>query len=482
MRRGSLVAPFLLILIGMLFLLNNIRPDLPLLDVAGQYWPLLLVGWGVLRLIEVFFWHVQRKPLPVSGVSGGEWSLVVLIALIGSGLFVANRVSRWPANFGIRGAEVFGDTFDFPVEGELAVTAKTPRILVENLRGNARIVGSDVTVVKVTGRKTVRALRQEDADRANREAPFEITQNGDQIVIRTNQERASGNQRLSADLEISVPRGSSIEGRGRYGDFDITDVLGKVDINSDNAGVRIQNIGGDLRVDLRRSDIVRASGVKGSVDVKASKGQDVDLDNIAGPVNVEGTYTGEVQFRNLAKPLKYQTEHTELHVEKVPGELRLALGDLTGNNITGPVRLSANRSRDVELSNYTDSVDITLERGDVVLRPAKNSLGKVEVKTRSGDIELALPSNAKFEISAKTDHGSVQNEFGGPLNAENNDRSGSMIGKVGVGPMLRLNTDRGEVRIRKSEGEEMAEAPLSPPNAPVPPAAKAPRRPPTEMQ
>lgn len=481
MRRGSLVAPFLLILIGVVFLVNNLRPELPLLDIAAEYWPFLLIAWGVLRLVEVVFWHFRSERVPVSGISGGEWALVVLVAIIGSGLFVANRVSRWPhVNFGIRGAEVFGDTFDYPVSGE-KTAGKAPRVVVENLRGNARIVGTDGEEVKVAGRKTVRALRQEDADRANSQSPFEITQNGDQIVVRTNQERATGDQRVSADIEITVPRGSSIECRGRYGDFDVSEVAGKVEVDSDNAGVRVQNIGGELRVDLRRSDIVRAIGVKGAVSVKANKGQDVELENISGPVNVEGSYSGEVQFRNLTKPLKYQTDHTELHVEKVPGELRLALGDLTGNNITGPLRLSANRSRDVELSNYTDAVEITLERGDVTLRPGKGALGKMDVKTRSGNIELAIPPNSRFEISAKTEHGSVENEYGEALTAQNDDRGGTLSGKVGTGPMLRLNTDRGQLRVRKSSGEETAAIP-EPPDAPAAPIPPAPRRPKTEMQ
>lgn len=478
MRRGSLVAPLLLILIGGLFLINNLRPDLPLLDMAAEYWPFLLIGWGVLRLIEVVFWHFRSERVPVSGISGGEWALVVLVALIGSGLFVANRVSRWPhVNFGIRGAEVFGDTFDYPIAGESAA-GKTPRVVVENLRGNTRIVGTDGEQVKVSGRKTVRALRQDDADRANTQSVFEISQNGDQVVIRTNQERATGDQRISADLEIIVPRGASIEAHGRYGDFDVSDVTGKVDIDSDNAGVRAQNIGGDLRVDLRRSDIVRATTVKGSVGVKATNGQDVELDDIAGQVNVEGSYSGEVQFRNIARPLKYQTNHTELHVEKVPGELRLALGDLTGNNVSGPLRLSASRSRDVELSNYTDAVEITLDRGDVTLRPAKGALGKMEVKTRSGNIELAIPPDSRFELAARTEHGTVDNEYGDALTAETDSRGGSLKGKVGAGPLLRLNTDRGELRVRRSTGEETAAIPEAP-EAPLPPA---PRRPKTEIQ
>ena len=52
MRRTSVVAPLLLIVIGGLFLARNLYPDLPLLDYLARYWPFLLIIWGGLRLAE----------------------------------------------------------------------------------------------------------------------------------------------------------------------------------------------------------------------------------------------------------------------------------------------------------------------------------------------------------------------------------------------------------------------------------------------
>jgi len=41
--------------------------------------------------------------------------------------------------------------------------------------------------------------------------------------VRTTRQVSEDSQ-LSTDLEVTSPRGASIEGRGRYGDFDITDI------------------------------------------------------------------------------------------------------------------------------------------------------------------------------------------------------------------------------------------------------------------
>ena len=53
MRRRSFTGPLLLLLIGAFFLWRNLHPEAPLFDMAAQYWPFVLIAWGLLRLIEV---------------------------------------------------------------------------------------------------------------------------------------------------------------------------------------------------------------------------------------------------------------------------------------------------------------------------------------------------------------------------------------------------------------------------------------------
>ena len=72
MKRTSIVAPLLLIGVGVLFLARNMYPDLALIDYFAKYWPALLILWGVLRLLEVLFWAATDKEIPVRAMSGGE--------------------------------------------------------------------------------------------------------------------------------------------------------------------------------------------------------------------------------------------------------------------------------------------------------------------------------------------------------------------------------------------------------------------------
>ncbi len=96
MRRHSLVGPFVLILIGLLFLFRNLHPEWVSFELIAKYWPFLLVAWGLLRLIEVLIWHFTSKPHTGGGVSGGEWVLIVFICAIGAlAYLVHGRFPSW---------------------------------------------------------------------------------------------------------------------------------------------------------------------------------------------------------------------------------------------------------------------------------------------------------------------------------------------------------------------------------------------------
>lgn len=472
--RGSLIAPLVLILLGTLFLMKNIRPDLPLFETLVAYWPFLLIGWGVLRIGEILVDSMRGKPFPMPGVTGGEWALIILLTVVGSSIWGVQRFGHLGMqNMKIGGVEVFGEAFDYPYDANSGKAGKTPRLVVDNQRGSVRIVGADTEEVKVSGRKSVRALEKPEADRAHEKTPISFTVAGDRVTVQTNQDRTE-NSRVTSDLEITVPRGASVEARGRYGDWDVSDIQGEILINSDNAGVRIQNAGAAVRINTRKSDILRIIDAKGDVELKGG-GRDIELENITGQVTINGSFSGETTVRNVAKPLRFESAVTNFRVEKVPGELSITLGNLTGANLVGPLTLDT-KSKDVRLTDVSDGVEISVDRGDIELRQNKLPLPKTSVRARSGSIELALPSAAQFTLNAGTDRGNLTNDFSDKLKEESEHGGGKLTGALGTGPEIRLQTGRGDLTVRKvMAGDAMPPAPpkelKAPPKAPPPPRA-----------
>jgi DUF4097 and DUF4098 domain-containing protein YvlB len=457
MRRGSLFAPLLLIALGALFLARNVYPELPLLQYLAKYWPFLLIVWGAARVAEVLFWAATDQPLPHRGISGGEWAFVVLLCFFGGALNAALGFSNWlpPGRFELGGLEIFGESYDYPISGETA-SSKSPLVVIESFRGNARITGTDESAVRVTGRKSVRSMDRAGADEANTRTPLEIAGDSNRIVIRANQDRASG-QRVSDDMEISVPKGASIEAHGRSGDFTIDDVDGAVTIDADRAGVRLENIGGETRLDVRSSDVVRALNVKGNFDLRGV-GSDIDLENMGGTVTINGGYTGDVQFQNLSKPLHFVGPQTEVNLQSLPGQIRMPLGTFNASHLVGPARLET-RSRDVQIGEFTNTLEVSVDRGDIELRPSL-PVAKLDAHTRTGNITLALPEDAKFDLTASTNRGQVANDFGGSIRVEETARGGVMRSSLG-GPAVEIHTDRGEVAVRKAGPDEPPFAPRS---------------------
>jgi DUF4097 and DUF4098 domain-containing protein YvlB len=345
-----------------------------------------------------------------------------------------------------RSAEIFGEAFDYPI-AEQRRPASATLIVVENLRGNTRIVGADTQEVKVTGRKTVRAYGQAQADEANRRTPVEVFTSGGQILIRTNQERATGQQRVSADIELTVPKGSSVQASGRLGDWDIVNLQGEVEIKSDNAGVRLQDIGGKVRVDTRRGDIVRAVNVKGSMEVLGN-GRNVELENVEGGVTVNGYFSGDIQLRNLAKGMLFQSGSTELRFDRLPGQLEMDLGKMSVNNVVGPLRLSG-KTKDVQITDLAGELQVTLDRGDVTLVNKLPPTAKIDIRTRNGDVELTLPPSAKFEMSGTTDRGEATSAFGDAVRVTTEGGGATLKGSTGSGPQIVVHTDRGKLTLDK---------------------------------
>lgn len=484
MRRGSLIGPMILIFIGFVFLMRNVRPDVPLMDWLETYWPFLLILWGTVRLVEVAWWHFSSKPMPERGVAGGEWALIIVLTLVGTAVWGTQRMVRDHfGGFQFGSVEMFGESFDYDVAESNIEAGKTPHLVIDNARGGVRVTGADVTTVKVTGRKSVRAIDRASADKANGGSQCSVQKSGDTINITARSSGIQDSARVTVDLDVTVPKGATVELRGQTGDFDIGDMTGAVSVYSDNAGVRAQNLSGKLNVETRKSDIIRATGVKGDIELKG-RGRDIELEDIQGQVTINGSYSGETTLRNVTKPVRFESNVTQLRLERVPGELQLGLSTLSGTNLIGPLVVKTTKPKDIRLSDVTDSVNIEVDEGDVELTQTKLPMPRVDVRVHSGSVELALPTSAKCNLTASTSHGEISNDFDDRLKQSSDGRGAKLAGSLGGPTEVKISTERGGITVRKS-GPGMVEPPAPPApstkSLPAPKAPKAPIAPPEKV-
>ena len=127
--RRSISGPVLLLAIGGLFLWRNLHPEAPVFEILAQYWPFVLIAWGLLRLVEALIW---RQNGVRGSFSGGEVVLIIMICIAGSGIWTARE-------HGVRfmgpGLDFWGQQFDYNISTTGAATGMK-RVVFENPHGN----------------------------------------------------------------------------------------------------------------------------------------------------------------------------------------------------------------------------------------------------------------------------------------------------------------------------------------------------------
>src|SRR6185437_6452923 len=164
MRPRSITGPLILVVIGVLFLLNNLGHDIPFWSYLADYWPFLLIGIGIIRLAEVLFHFSRGGTAAPSG--GGGWIWILVIFAFPAIWFSANGVRL--GRIGAPGSmNILGNVFDYGVSANSSTDGVT-RLVLDNINGDLTVHGDDSSDVKVTGHKTVRAFSHNDADRADK--------------------------------------------------------------------------------------------------------------------------------------------------------------------------------------------------------------------------------------------------------------------------------------------------------------------------
>ena len=451
MKNRSFAFPVLLIGVGALFLVNNAMPELSVWKLLSDWWPVLLIAFGAIRLLEVLAAAGTGRAVNAAARPMG-FGWIVAAVLIGLAFTVPRHLGQhwrmWPISAST--VTLFGEPFNYPVDAN-SPAGDAKRLVIDGVRGNITVTGGAGTNVHMEGQKTIRAFDRKSADAVNGQTSVAFVREEDALILRaTPAPGASDAPQPAVDVEITIPKGMSLEARGRSGDLTVESLDGSVDISSQRGEVRLQDVGGSAKLEVEHSDLVRADNVRGEIDLQGS-GRDVQMDNVQGQVTINGSFSGTLDFKELAKPLHFESGQTDLRVEKTPGSISMSLGQLRASNVTGPIRF-VTHERDVDLDDFTGPLDIDLSHGDIDLKPTKDTpLARIDVHSRNGNVEMALPPSG-FDLKATSKQGDVENDFGDGVVSESGEgRSNSLHSASPSGALITLNTERGEISVRKLE-------------------------------
>jgi DUF4097 and DUF4098 domain-containing protein YvlB len=467
-----MTGPVILIIIGIIFLLGNLHLISwgRLGSLFAHYWPLLLILWGVLKLVE----HVRAKQEGMTAPGIGAGGVFLLIVLIIAGLS-ASELARvnWEEvhdqfDMGDTHLPFLGDKFEFDDQLTHELPAGTA-VKIVNDRGAVNVSISNNDKIEITAHKKIRAEGQDEANKWNEQTKPQINVSRNLITVNANT-RGAGDHPVTVDLNVSIPRKAAVTVAAQRGDVNVMGRDGNVEISNQRGDVSVDDVNGDLNLNMDHSSVnvghstVRVSQVSGDVSVQG-RSDDVTISDVKGGVRLNGEFTDSLKLSKIGKAVSFKSSRTDLELAKLAGDLDTDSDTLRADNITGPLRVST-RSKDITLQAVSGDARIQNENSGVAL--GLKSAGNVQIDNRNGDITVGVPDKLGFKVDARSQGGEVQADFPG-VRVTNDDNGGKASGAVGNGAIhLVLNSEHGNITIRKGPLEG-AHSIVEPPEPPAPP-------------
>lgn len=252
-------------------------------------------------------------------------------------------------------------------------------------------------------------------------------------------------------VSVTGTAGSSVRVRGtvQHGELDVRTRSGGVTVGTDPEGPESGRAELDISVPFGTSVEIEGHsaplsvrGVKGAVNAENLSG-DIEVSDAAGSVNIE-TVSGDVSISQV---------DGDVRAESVQGAIKVSdmKGDVAIESVSGALSMSRVTSRSVTAETVAGSVGFS---------GTFDPSGTYAFTSHSGAITLGLPANAGATVSLETFSGNVDSDF--PVTLESGrTRSGHESRfefRIGDGrSRVTLETFSGNIRIHRSTNRDNEE-------------------------
>jgi DUF4097 and DUF4098 domain-containing protein YvlB len=449
-RRRSIFPGLLLIVLGLIFLLHRWDPALGIGHLARIYWPLLIVLWGVAKLIDHFIAE-RTGQLRAHLLSAGEAVLLIILAFVLIAFGMRDFVHERAPWLHIDVPSLHDQYSQSRAIAPQSIPADA-HVTIETARGHITVHGSGGTDLRATANESANGENESDADErmGSVQVVVEKTANGYNVHP---VHQSDFSQTVGVDLEVQLPKTASITLRTPHGDIAVSSIAGGVDARTENGDIEIHDVGGDVTAQLEKGD-VRIDNVAGNVTLKG-RGNDVEIADVKGNVTLDGAFVGTTVARKVAGTTRIASPWAELSIAQLTGRLELDSGDLNVSDVSGSARLQTH-NKDIDAENIAGQLDIGNSHGDIKVVFAMPPREAINIKNESGDVELTLPGKSSFRIAAYSRSGEAASDFESPsLRTTGEQKDGKLEGQFGgaagaPAPTITINTTYGTISLHKA--------------------------------
>ena len=467
-RRGSIFWALTLIGVGGIFLWHNFDSNVHPWQLIAKFWPIIIIFWGVSKLIEYLQAQAHPETTPPPLFSGSEVVMLILILVLGT--VVSKVVLRTGAPWGwhmdgdqisdmFMNSYTFTKTFTLPVQ-------PLPHLAIDDQHGDVEIRGADQNAIDVMAKESIRADDENAARKLSENLKLELAEEAGHYIFRSNRHSlADEGHRISIDLSLRVPRATSNDLSSAHGEIVVDGLHGDQTLATQKGDVRATNVQGLVKIHKNGGD-TEVRGVKGSVDLEGH-GSDVEIADVSDSVTVHGEFGGTIQLRNVGQTLRFDSTRTEMTAQKVSGRVEMEVGSMEMQGIEGPLEI-ATRDKDITVNEFKHSLHITDKNAHITLETSTPPTHDIQVESKKGEVELTLPAGSNFQVEAYSRHGEVECDFAGPnLKVVKDGDMPSISGSFGKGgAMIRINTDYGAIRILRAGAHPSPKAEPAKPDEP----------------
>ncbi|MGA9593169.1 MAG: DUF5668 domain-containing protein, partial [Candidatus Acidiferrales bacterium] len=361
-QRSSIFSGLLLILVGLLLLLERFHPDLGIGHLLRYYWPVLLILWGLAKLIDYIL--AQREGGPHGPfLTGGEAGLVVLVVAVLATMSIAQWLPGKLADLHLDNLHfdhVDKNKFREQASRSVDLPARTipagARIAVATGRGDITIHEADGNELRVSASASAGGDNQDQAQERLKSVNvvIEPLAGGGFAVHPVND--TDDSMRLGVDLEVQIPAQSPVTATTNHGVVQISGVNGNVGVNSGAGDVDVHDCGGDVTATVNSGD-TRITDIKGSVRLNGH-GDSVEVGDVTGDATIAGGFSGEVQARNVGGTTQFSSAQTTATLAHLTGRLQFDAGDLQIADVGGAAQV-ATRNKDVDVENVGGALEVS---------------------------------------------------------------------------------------------------------------------------